>query len=56
MPSRKAIIHSLTHFLQTAQSLTNTYSHIQSASDIISMASRDDLVTLRLLPLMQEIF
>ena len=38
---RKVIIHSLTHLLQIAKYFTNTTPHIQPASFIMSMTSRD---------------
>lgn len=38
---RKAIIHSLNHFLQIAKYFTNTPPHIQPASFIMSMISRN---------------
>ena len=38
---RKVIIHSLNHFLQIAKYFTNTPPHIQPASFIMSMTSRD---------------
>ena len=41
MSRHKEIIHSLVHFLQTAQFFTNAPSHIPPVSFMISIASRD---------------